>query len=396
MSVRPPRVLAPLILACALFLVPATANGAATQFGSSLTPGASGVFGCNAKPGGYEISGEVLFFQNNEAGGCTWSQSGVWGLNSGSDPRARSVPADGRIIGAEILSGANPSPLWITIIRQLASPGAGDSCCYWRSDTGPFPLTPNAVTTIPLNIPVERNLKEGVLAYDLVSVSAENDGGSLPLRKVGPSNVLSTPDGDPMAGAFYPRMGRIPNDEKGGRHEIYEGVPGYELLVRWTFCATGDVTCAGTPPTPPPPPTVPLSPVAPAPVVPRLGSKQAQVEQGRALVPLICGGTAACEGALELLGTTTAKGPVAARATRGGAATASAAGRGKAAAVVYGKASYKLAAGATGKVRVKLNARGKALLAKRPQVSVTLRMTPTGGTATTAKLTLKRGPAKGS
>lgn len=366
------------MLACALFLAPAHAGAAAIQFGSSLTPGPSGVFGCNVKPGGYDSSGNILFSNNAEPGGCTWSQAGVWGLNSGSDPRARSVPADGRITAAEILSGANPSPITITIIRQLAQPGGGSFCCVWRSDTGSFPLTPNAVTTIPLNIPVERNAKEGVLAYDLVSVSAENDGGSLPLRVAGSFNVLSTPDGDPMAGAYYPRMGRIPNDEKGGRHELIEGVPGIELLVRWTFCATGDVTCAGTPPVVPPP-TVPLSPTAPKPVVPRLGSKQAQVEENKALVPLICGGSAACEGSLELLAPT---------------ASASAATKGKAATVVYGKASYKLAAGAKGKVSVKLNRLGKALLKKRAQATVTLRLAPKGGTATTAKLTLKRAAAK--
>jgi hypothetical protein len=382
-SVRPLRVLAPLILASALFLAPAHAGAAATQFGSSLAPGPSGLFGCNVKPFGYDLNGNVQFFKNTEGGGCTWSQAGVWGLNSGSDPRARSVPADGRITSAEILSGANPSPITITIIRQLAQPGAGDVCCFWRSDTGPFPLTPNAVTTIPLNIPVERNAKEGVLAYDLVAVSAENDGGSLPLREVGPHNVLSIPDGNPMAGAFYPRMGRIPNDEKGGRHEIYEGVPGIELMVRWTFCATGDVTCAGTPPVAPLP-TVPPSPVTPAPVVPRLGSKQAQVEENKALIPLICGGSVACEGSLELLAPT-AKGSIAARA--------SAATKGKAA-IVYGKSSYKLAAGAKGKVAVKLNRLGKALLKKHAQATVTLRLAPKGGTATTAKLTLKRAAPK--
>jgi hypothetical protein len=376
-SVRRTRALAPLIFACALFFAPAHAGAAATQFGSSLAPGPAGVFGCNVKPSLYDSTGNFGFFTNNEPGGCTWSQAGVWGLNSGSDPRGRSVPADGRITAAEILSGANPSPITITIIRQLASPGAGESCCYWRSDTGPFPLTPNAVTTIPLNIPVERNAKEGVLAYDLVSVSAENDGGSLPLREVGPHNVLSIPDGDPMAGKFYPRMGRIPNDEKGGRHEIQEGVPGFELLVRWTFCATGDVTCGGAPPVTTGP-TVPLSPKTPAPVVPRLGAKQAQVKEGNALVGLICGGSVACEGQLSLLAPTAGASAV----------------KGKPKAVVYGTAGYKLAAGAKGTIKVKLNRLGKKLLAKRAKATVTLRMTPKGGTATTAKLTLKRAPRR--
>jgi hypothetical protein len=66
--------------------------------------------------------------------------------------------------------------------------------------------------------------------------------------------------------------------------------------------------------------------------------------------------------------------------------------KGKAATVVYGKAAYKLAAGANGKVTVKLNRRGKQLLAKHAQAAVTLRLAPKGGTATTAKLTLKRAP----
>lgn len=386
MSVRRPRALAPLILACAvaaLLLVPVGAGAASSQFGSPLAPGPSGVFGCNVKPSLFDYSGNFGFFANNEPGGCTWSQAGVWGLNAGSDPRARSVPSDGRIVAAEVLSGANPSPISITIFKQLAQPGVGSACCFFVSDTGPFQLTPNAITTLPLDIPVERNTKEGVLGVDLVSVSAENDGGSLPLRQVGPSNVISIPDGDPMAGAFYPRLGRISNDSQGGRHEIQEGVPGFELLVRWTFCPAGDATCtpgaappAGPTTAPQPAPTTPApTPNGPGgPRAPRLAGNQAAVQGGDALVNLVCGDAAACEGRLSLLGS---------------AATASAVGA-KAKPVVYGGATYKLAAGAKGTVKVTLNGKGKKLLRKHPKATVTLRLAPKGGTATTAKLTLSR------
>jgi hypothetical protein len=362
-----------MMLACALaalLIVPVGAGAASSQFGSSLTTGASGLFGCDAKPSLFDASGNYGLFVNNEPGGCTWSQAGVWGLTSGSDPRTRSVPGDGRIIAAEILSGANPSPISITIFKQLAQPGVGSACCFFVSDAGPFQLTANGITTLPLDIPVERNTKEGVLGVDLVSVSAENDGGSLPLREAGPHNALSIPDGTPMAGAFYPRLGQIPNDSQGGRHELLEGVPGIELLVRWTFCPAGDITCtpgAAPAPAPPPPPT-------PAPRAPRLARNQAPVQGGKALVPLVCGGNAACEGTLSLLGST---------------ATASAAG-GKAKPVVYGAAGYKLAAGAKGSVSVKLNAKGKTLLRKRAKATVTLRLAPKGGTASTTKLTLTR------
>jgi len=386
-SVRRPRALAPLILACvlaALLLVPVGASAAATQFGSSLAPGPTLSFGCNAKPSLYDASGNYGLFVNNEPGGCTWSQAGVWGLNSGSDPRTRSVPSDGRIIAAEVLSGPNPSPISITIFKQLAQPGMGSACCFFVSDTGPFQLTPNAVTTLPLNIPVERNTKEGVLGVDLVSVSAENDGGSLPLREAGPHNALSIPDGNPMAGAFYPRLGRIPNDSQGGRHELLEGVPGIELLVRWTFCPAGDVTCTpgAAPPAAPAPAAPPATTPAPGPTpkgaggtaAPRLAGNQAAVDGGKALVNLVCGGDATCEGKLSLLGSP---------------ATASIAAK-KPKLPVYGTASYKLAAGAKGTVKVTLNAKGKKLLRNHAKATVTLRLAPKGGTATTAKLTLSR------
>jgi hypothetical protein len=392
-SVRRPRALAPLIFACALLallLVPGGAGAAATQFGSLLAPGPVVEWGCNAKPSLYDASGNYGLFANGEPNGCTWSQAGVWGLNAGSDPRTRSVPGDGRIIAAEILSGPNPSPISVTVFKQLAQPGVGSACCFFAGDTGPFPLTPNAITTIPLDLPVERNTKEGVLGVDLVSVSAENDGGTLPLRVVGPSNALSIPDGDPMVGAFYPRLGRIPNDSQGGRHELLEGVPGIELLVRWTFCPAGDASCGGAAPGGGAPPAggggptgtttgaTAAGPKGPTARAPRLAGNQAPVRGGDALVNLVCGGNAACEGRLSLLAPT---------------ATGSVAGA-KAKPTVYGAASYKLAAGAKGSVKVKLNAKGKKLLRKHAKATVTLRLAPKGGTATTAKLTLGRAPKR--
>ena len=50
-------------------------------------------------------------------------------------------------------------------------------------------------------------------------------------------------------------------------------------------------------PAPPPPPP-------PVPIAPRLAGNQAVVEGGKALVNLVCGGDAACEGKLSLLGST--------------------------------------------------------------------------------------------
>lgn len=379
-SVRRPRALAPPILACALaalLLVPGGAGAAATRFGSSLAPGPTAGFGCALRPFLADTSGNYGLFPNAEPGGCTWRQAGVWGVET--DPRTSGVPGDGTITAAEILSGPDPAPVRISVLRQLGTGGFAGQCCFFVRETDPIPLIPNAVTTVPLSIPVERNTLKGILAVDLMAISADGNTGSLPLRVVGSTNIFNEPTGNSRAGAFYPRMGQIGNDSGGGRRE--EGVPGVEVLARWTFCPAGDASCTpGAPgPTPAPQPA-PAAPQAPGPkgaggaAIPRLAGNGAPVQGGNALVNLVCGGDAACEGRLSLLGST---------------ATASAAGK-KAKPVIYGGASYKLGAGAKGSVKVALNAKGKTLMRKHARVTVTLRVAPKGGTATTASLTLKR------
>jgi hypothetical protein len=375
-----------MVLACALaafFLVPAGAGAAASQFGSSLTPGPTAGFGCGARPFIADTSGNYGLFVNSEPGGCTWRQAGVWG--SETDPRTSGVPGDGTITAAEILSGPDPAPLRISVLRQLGTGGFTGQCCYFVRETDPIALTPNAVTTIPLAIPVERNTLKGILAVDLMAISADNNTGSLPLRAVGSNNIFNEPIGNPRAGDFYPRMGQIGNDTGGGRRE--DGAPGLEVLVRWTFCPAGDLTCTpgATPPAPTTQPATPAPAPAPAPaptppapkggaLTPRLAGNQAPVQGGNALVPLACGVAATCEGRLTLFAPT---------------ATASAAGK-KPKPTIYGTATYKLAAGAKASVKVTLTPKGKALLRNRAKATVTLRLSPKSGPATTAKLTLKR------
>jgi len=77
----------------------------------------------------------------------------------------------------------------------------------------------DAITTIPLDIPVERNTIKGFLAADLMGISAAVGTGTLPLRQVGPSNIFNEPIGNSRAGAFYPRIGTNPNDSGGGRRQ---------------------------------------------------------------------------------------------------------------------------------------------------------------------------------
>jgi hypothetical protein len=132
--------------------------------------------------------------------------------STASRRRVSSVPGDGRIIRAEILAGPNPAPLRIAVLRQLGTGGFAGQCCIFVSETAPIPLVPNAVTTIPLDIAVERNTIRGFLAADRMEISAAVGTGTLPLRVVGSNNIFNEPIGNSRAGAFYPPIGSIPND----------------------------------------------------------------------------------------------------------------------------------------------------------------------------------------
>ena len=387
MRARSPRLLAALAVFALLLAAPALSAAAPVQFGSALLPGPVVNFGCEAEPTIIDTAGNYGLVVNSKGPDCTWRQAGVWGVET--DPRVSSVPGDGRIIRAEVLSGPNPAPLRISVLRQIGTGGFAGQCCFFVTETAPIPLIPNAITTIPLDIPVERNTIKGFLAADLMGISAAVGTGTLPLRVVGSNNIFNEPIGNSRAGAFYPRIGTNPNDSGGGRRE--EGVPGLEVLVRWTWCARGDASCDPSVRPAPPAVTPTAPPAGPAAIIaPTLARQLAQVRENQAFVRLLCGSDAACQGRLELVAT---PGP------RGAAARAAASGakQGKPAKpIVYGSGGYRLAAGARGSVAVALNRRGRALLSKREKATVTLRTLPKGGTPTTTKLTLSRTAGKKS
>jgi RTX calcium-binding nonapeptide repeat (4 copies) len=235
--------------ACALLLVVlasalAAAAGAQAQsrtLGSplNLTPN---TFGCEIRPTVTEAfaSGNYLFLPSGLPD-CTWFQSGVPGAVDYSDPRTGSVPANGRITAISVSSGNNPAPLSFVILRQLAQPGTGSACCFLVGESQLVQPAPNQISTFTVNLPVERNVNPTtrIATADYVGFSAQSGTGTLPLASNGLHNVISHASiaGNPHAGFYYPRLGAFPNDSGGGRHE--EGIPGMEVLLRWTWCPAG-------------------------------------------------------------------------------------------------------------------------------------------------------------
>lgn len=360
------------VLAIALTL-PAAAP-AQTTLGSPLAQPPNANFGCETKPTitSQIFTGNYDFLPSGQPS-CTWFQSGVIGSVDYSDPRTGSVPADGFITNVAVRSGPNPAALRIVIVRQIGGiVGPNDepisACCAFVSETPPAgspPLQPqpNTITNFPVSIPVERNIKGTSAVADYVGITGISGTGTLPLLSTGDNNILTGyTQGSPDAGFFYPRMGAL--ESPGGGQRNNESIPNLEVLLRWTWIPASGVTL----PLPPPPPPPPNS------AAPTLQSQAARVAGGQALVKLICGGNAACEGQLELL-------------KRGANRTALLAADRKATA--YGKKGYSIAAGGTGTIKVKLNRKGKALLRKGGRAKVGMRLTPTGGAPVTSTLTLK-------
>jgi len=383
-----PRPAAPLALLLLALLLPAAASATITTIGSTLQTPPNAGFGCESVPQITGIDGSQTLVASGQPD-CTWRQTGVFG--SDTDPRFSSVPGDGRITKVEVLTGANPAPLRFVIIRQLGNVGgtANSQCCFFKSETLPMPMRPNQVNTFDVNIPVERNTLNGIRAFDLVAISATTGQGTLPLLETGPHNIntVLTP-GAVDVGYFYPRMGANPNDAGGGRLEA--GTSGLELTVRWTWVSADDPSLTpgggggggggggtdngggggggtdngggGTQN----PPVLPKAPT--------LAGTTARIKANRAPLTLRCAAAAACAGKLQLLAPTAKKGARAAAKQP----------------VSYGKATYKLKAGGKATVKIALTPAARKLLRKRAKVAAVLQLTPTGGKATTKKVTLRR------
>jgi hypothetical protein len=368
---------------------PAGAQAASTYvFGSDLTAAADLAAGCDTKPTLSQVQLGTYFPAPSGVPDCTWSFAGVPNpapTRPQPDTRGNTVPGDGTIVQAEVKSGPNPAPLRFVILQQIET-----VCCYFVSETAPVTLAPNATTVVPLNLPVERNTIGGVAVYDKVAVSADaTPGTSLPLHSTGLNTTgnLTTQE-NPDSEYFYPRMGTVPGDGRpGGGRPVGSGLPGTELLVRWTWNSVPD------PIVPPPAQNTPVAPpqgpvvVAKQPprtnttgsIAPALLNPVLRVANNQALVQLLCKGDAACTGQLNVVNLPFAA-PRAATAKKGRT-------------TVYATARYTIKAGARGKIKVKLNAKGRALLkARRTQkktLKLLLQIRPKGGKITSKPVTFK-------
>ncbi|MGD9696316.1 MAG: hypothetical protein AB7V42_11730 [Thermoleophilia bacterium] len=248
------------LLSAALALVclgASAASGATATFGSSLQQAPNLGHGCEGRP---TIAGDLdtLVPVASGAPSCTWYQLGVFG--NAADPRYGNVPGTGRITSVTVRSGPNPAPLRVVVIRQFSqpsSPGAtltGTTCCVFRTQSPVFQPAANAVSTIPLDLPVEKfgdaNPNTPVLVDDIVGISAASNTGTLPIFVNGAdarSSRLTVP-GVVTAAGFWPAMGDQAGDTGGGRSAAAPAGVGFEILASYAWCGTPGRTAINSDP----------------------------------------------------------------------------------------------------------------------------------------------------
>jgi hypothetical protein len=334
----------------------------AIPFGANLNRPANNPFPCAINP----VLGIPWLAGTPQS--CSWAGAGRLGDFS----ETFNVPAGrGVLTSASVRVGPQTGPVQVGVVRSLRDPRstALPVCCIVQFTSTPFTPAPNAVTTVPLpNVPVvnDRVLEPGLqaLRFDTIVLSVLAPNVPVPAHATGDQNDA--------AFGLYPAIA--------AGQERFEGttaLPGLVPLLRAEWVPTAEPGSGLAPPASAPPPPG----VTPAPSDLRLPASVAAVRSGVVPIVLACGGDARCVGQVLLQ-----------NRRRAGQAQSATPRRRPAPLVTYGRATFTIAPGARGTVRISLNRRGKALVAGAPRRAVWANASLTGASplARSWRLTLRR------
>jgi hypothetical protein len=369
------------VLASVLALIAcAPAAARAVTFGSDLSQPADAPLRCEQGVLN-QFTLEFLFGPFN--GNCTWSSVVV-----GSASESLTAPGTGTVTAVRVKMGPNTGPMQIDVVRflfrQTGNPGKPELACCFLEAYGPvFEPPANAITTVPTNLhvtveptpPPEDTTT--IAATDQLALSSLNPSVQVPLFATNNGgndlNVLSY--------AWYPAptAGNVPAPSPNPINGFAD-LSGFKVLMNADFEAAGGgggggavPAAGGAAPTPALAPA-PLSSIA----FPKL---TIPVKNGTATLPIQCL-VVNCSGVLSLQ-----------NAQPGGTAGLASTKKAKKPKLVsYGTSAFSLKAGATGKVKVKLNAVGRKLVKAHKQIKVwaNIRFTAGGGRSKSTRVTLKR------
>ena len=334
----------------ALAFAAAPAAGA-TTFGADLGRPANATFDCGqVPPFGIWIGAQS----------CTW---GTVTSRLGTANETFVVPAgNGAVTQLRVKVGPVTGPMKVVVLRSLRQPNAppdgGAACCKLVAETQVFTPAANGITTLPASLPVRHDRTpdpaSGLYNFDQLALSVLAPGVPVPAHDTGIYNGTG-----PVDNVYWPAWQQIGQERADGA-----GLEGYVVLLNADWEAS---PAAAPAPAPARPVATPLA----------LARPTARVRGRDALLGLRCAGQTPCVGSVRL---------------QNGAGVGAAAAAGPARLMSYGAARFTVQAGTARTVRVRLNARGRRLLGRRPSARVWARLSLNGSATTipAARLVLKR------
>jgi len=338
----------------AVGLAPAAASG--LTFGADLSVAPNVTFDCSVTPpvAGFQVpTGEET---------CTWWTTGRIDDTS----QGHVVPyGGGTLTRARVRVGPDTGPMQFVVMRSLRHPQslADPGCCFPVGASEVFTPAPNAITTVPMNVPVRHDTDpaSGLNNYDHIAISVLAAGVPIPAYYTGDQSLSA-----PAGGGFYPHY--TPGTE---RTTGMFGVVGFQTLINADIepASTATGTPAGGTPTGPTDVSG-TNPIA-------LGGRTGRIRGGRAVVRLVCRSQGECAGVLALQS----------RAAR----VATAAGKARRSrTVTYAKARFAIAAGTTAKVRMRLTRAGRRLVRKSRHPRVFAKVVVKGTPTVSKRIVLRR------
>ena len=324
-------------------------NGSTLQAPANLAlPG--GANQCLARPYIGLAAGQITFLDTGQASCMWWStQYGPTGAIVANTYVPRGAGAVTRV---RVRSGAAPAALQFAILSS-----GGGLCCTTKQVSPPVQPAADQVNQFAVNLPAGSGVGDtaGSQFNDILVVVAAGPG-SLPVNDRGAHGFLfGSPANQAQASFLHPALALGSSNTDVGLMD------GYEVLLQYDWCG---VPMTGSN----------LRPVAPrnpqTACTPQLAARSAlaAVRNGLAALQLRCLLDATCAGLLTLR-------------PRTGAAAA--------AARSYGSARFRIAAGRSATLRVRLSKAGRSALGRRARVPVDA-VVSAGGSSWTLKLTLKR------
>lgn len=128
-----------------------TPAGAQVRFGADLNRPANVGSGCEAFPT-TDFAGNRLFLGSG-FGTCTYMGVGS-AFNFAEVPQA---PAEGVVTRVLVKAGPTVGPMQAVVLRSTRS-GAGAACCFFAAQSQVFTPQPNAVTAVPVRLPMRKDL----------------------------------------------------------------------------------------------------------------------------------------------------------------------------------------------------------------------------------------------